>query len=305
MAESGLSFSDAEMATITFQSEKPVQTMHQALEELAEATEDQTLQEQIKECIAYDRHCLELFETNDGSFFYQIRLRDDKDDDIMGHFASVKLALEYMEDKKVPFSIEKYQIIGLREHVITHKGYWNPHFFPENPVEEYPYDGHSVGSCSYDAEGTLLYHWTEEIGEQERNKVDDWGAFRFEHRYIAFPNPFERGDLVRCTNRADVIGVVETSQADWIEWEKQAREQNLKLDYYDASITVEFPMDRGTFSHDHIPPIYLEKIELGDLEGDERKEILEAASHMLIGKTSLDWFTTVCENYKEKMSEKA
>lgn len=310
MERAKLSFSDTEMATITFNSGKPLRTIQQTLEELAAYTADRALKEQIWERIAYDRRCLELFEANDGSFFYQVSLNADAEHwecgEAVGHFATVKLALEYMADRKVPFSVEKYQILGLREQIITVKGHWNPRLFPGKPVEEFPYDGSAIGSCSYDADGILLRYRTEEIGDEERDKVDNWGTARFEHHYIALSNPFERGDLVRCVNASDTIGVVETSRTDWLEWEKRVRERNLKLDYYDASITVEFPTERGTFFHDHISPIYLEKIDPIVLDGDDRKELLEVAGCMLKGQASLSWFAHVCENYRQKQrKEKA
>ena len=353
MESTGFCFSDAEMATITFNSGKPLHTMHQTLEELAEYTEDHALKKEIQERIAYDRHCLNLFESNGGffyrviscadteqwrkgdtigdfdtlelaleymkdkntpfsveqfgnnkGFFYQVVANADTEQwdcgDTIGHFASVELALGYMMNKKIPFSIEKYQIIGLCERIIKHKVHWNPYLFPGKSAEKRPYDGHAIGSCSYDADGILLRCWTEEISDEEQDKVDDWGAARFEHHYIALPNPFERGDLVCYTNAVDAIGVVETSQVDWLAWEKRVREQELKLDFFDASITVEFPTERGTFSHDHISPIYLKKIDPIVLDGDDRKELLEVAGRMLNGQASLDWNSHVCEDYRQK-----
>ena len=302
----GLNFSDSELATIIFNSGRPVQTIHHALEEVAEGTEDQLLKEQIRQRIAYDLRCLELFEANDGSCFYQLNANADTDEwtrgEVIGHFAAVKLALDFMANKNVPFTISKYQIIGLRESIIGPKCHWNPVMFPYKSVEEYPYDGSAIGSCSYDAEKNLLRYWTEEIGEKERIQVDGGGAARFEQRYISVPNPFERGDIVRCTDELDEIGVVETSQMDWQEWEKRVDNSDVMLEYYDANIIVDFPTEKGTFYHSHVSPIYLEKIDPTVLEGDERKELLEVAGQILTGQASLGWFTHVCEDYGKKMS---
>ena len=301
--DTGLRFSDSEIGTLIFHSGLPYQELHRALKELAEQTADPELRRQIGERIAYDDRCRERFETNDGGFFFAVCVdgggKEQAYSEAVGHFASVELALAFMEGKTVPFTVKKYQIVGVREPLVKSALRRNPRLFSGKLVQERPYEGAPVSEFSYDADGSLVRYWTDEISDEERSRVDDWGESRFENRFFPLPNPFELGDIVRMADDPDSLGIVETSRKDWAEWMGRVQKRKLPLDYYDSFIRVEFLMEQGTFIHSHIPPIDLERAALD--ETDRRKELLEAGSRMLTGQISLERFSCAYHAYQKEL----
>lgn len=302
----GLQFSDSEIGTLLFHSGMPYHELHRALKELAEKTTDQELRRQIGERIVHDERCQEIFRTNDGSFFFEVCVDGGSKvrtySEAVGHFASVELALAFMEGKNVPFTVKKYQIVGLREPLVKSALRRNPRLISGKLVQERPYEGAPVSEFSYDADGSLMRYWTDEISDEERSSVDDWGASRFENRFFPLPNPFELGDIVRMADDPDSLGIVETSQEDWAEWMRWVRTRKLPLDYYDSFIRVEFLTEQGTFVHSHIPPIDLERAALDNT--DRRKELLEAGSRMLTGQISLECLSCAYHAYQEELRQR-
>lgn len=94
--------------------------------------------------------------------------------------------------------------------------------------------------------------------EEEGALASASNAERFERRFVKIPNPFEKGDAVRAT-RSGRTGVVATSQAEWREFMRCVEENGLDVDFSDASIIVEFRKVDGSWGHQHIQPIYLER----------------------------------------------
>lgn len=299
----GLQFSDSEIGTLLFHSGMPYHELHRDLKELAEKTTDQELRRQIGERIAYDERCCEIFRINDGSFFFEVCVDGGSKEwaygEAVGHFASVELVLAFMKGKNVPFTVKKYQILGLRDPLVKSALRLNPRLFSGKLLQERPYEGAPVSEFSYDADGSLVRYWTDEISDEERSGVDDWGGSRFENQFFPLPNPFELGDIVRMADDPDSLGIVETSQEDWAEWMRWVRKRKLPLDYYDSFIRVEFLTEHGTFIHSHIPPIDLERAVLD--KTDHRKELLEAGSRMLTGKISLEGFSCAYHAYQEEL----
>lgn len=261
--KTGFRFSDMDIATIIHHSELSIPEKQCALRSLADRTEDLDLRQQIAERIAYDKMCYERFASNDGSCFYQTSAAEVTErwdlDEATGHFSSVELALSHAKSLGIAFSIHKYQIIGLCESIIVPHGYINPRLCPEGTFEGRSYDGEPIAGFRYNADGELQSYWTYEVTNEENAAVDDWGAKRFEWKFIQMPNPFEKGDIVRLTN-SEQNGIVATSQEEWQSFLRRVEERNLVVDFSDASIVVEF--QEG--SHGHIQPIYLEKVEVDE-----------------------------------------
>lgn len=294
----GHDFSDMDLATIIYHTVAPQGEMHRALEEMAAQTEDEELKKQIRERLAYDTRCQELFEANDGTFFYQVTAYEEGDpgeEEIIGHFAGAGPALEFGKGRKRPFQIEKYQLADLRTDLIIPQGRFNPRLCPDAQTEELPYDGSSVGWYRCDADGNILRCWSGEIPREEKDRVEDWGERRFEDRFIPFPNPFDLGQLVRMVGDPEQVGVVETSDSDWLDFLARVKERPRAEDFSDASIQVEFLSENGHFGHDHICPLFLEPAELE--ESDERKPLLEAASRLVAGTGALDEFLWYYRDY--------
>lgn len=264
MQQTGFRFTDSELATITYHSGRPLSVKHHYWEQLMDKTEDTTLRQQIKERIAYDQKCCQLFSENDGSHFYESIVGETTEEweqgDITGHFASLELAVEHAKRLGLSFSVRKYQIVGLCKNIIVPYGLFNPRLFPDSLVDFRPYRGGHIAEFRYTAEGTLQDFWTYEISMEATIAVEDWGKNRFEWKCIRMPNPFNEGDRVQIVG-TQRIGVVATSQIEWNVFWCRVAQQNLVVDYSDASIVVDYSTDEVPYAHDHIEPIYLERLD--------------------------------------------
>ena len=245
MDRTGFRFSDADTATIIFQSELPEPEQIRLLSEIGEKTEDAVLRQQIEERIAYERLCYQRFQENDGGCFYELSAAEDTEyfqlNDVIGHFHSVDLAIKHAKRFKTSFYIKKFQIIGLREDIIAPYGISRLRFPWEDTDSVKDYVGDAISGCRFDTSGNMLYCWSSEESE-ERKKVDDWPASRterFEWRFIELPNPFDLGDIVRRIG-SNTVGIVSTSQKRWHESLRLVKERNLAYDFSDATITVEY-----------------------------------------------------------------
>ena len=262
--KTGFEFSDMDFATIAYNSDLPIPDKHAKLKEIADNTQNEALKKQIAERIAHDEMCLQQFTENDGTCFYELSAGETTEfidfDDSLGYFASADLAMKYAKQHGIAYKINKYQIIGLCKNIIVPYGYFNPYTAADCELEDKEYCGEPISSFTYNAEHELCSYWTFEIPQEEKDKVDDWGKFRFEHRFVYMPNPFETGDKVQLIG-TNTIAVVGTSQEAWGKFLQRVQENNLPVDYYDASLVVDFIEDDGECgSHGHIQPIYLEKI---------------------------------------------
>lgn len=262
--QTGFCFTDAELATIIYHSKQPLPVKHRYWKQLMAKTEDIALHQQIAERVAYDQKCCQLFSENDGSYFYETVIGETTEeweqDDITGHFASLELAIEHAKGLGFSFSVRKYQIVGLCKNIIVPYGLFNPRLFPDSLSDTRPYRGESIAEFRYTAEGILQNFWTYEIPIEETVAVEDWGKIRFEWKFIRMPNPFEEGDCVRISG-TDQEGVVATSQVEWNAFLHRVTEQHLIVDYSDASIVVDYSKGKDPYDHNHIQPIYLEKLD--------------------------------------------
>ena len=258
--KTGFRFADTDLATIIYHSNVSVTEKHRMWQAIADRTSNLDLRQQIAERIAYDNMCYDRFVSNDGSCFYETCAAEATEywdlDDVTGHFTSVELALTHAQSLGFAFSIQKYQIIGLCENIIVPHGYFNPRLCPGATFDGKDYKGEAIAGFRYDADGELKSFWTYEVSNEEETAVEDWGAKRFEWKFIQMPNPFEKGDAVRLINKGNV-GVVATSQEAWQSFLRRVEERKPVVDFSDASIVVEFQDGH----HDHIQPIYLEMVE--------------------------------------------
>ena len=277
MQRTGFTFSDRDLASVIFQSDLPLAQRHEALEQLAQRSADSELCRQIGERIAYDRRAAERFAENDGRFLYQLLLAEEGVP--AGFFSQAAAAREAGLEKARPFSIHKYRFQDAA--------------FPavEAPTAV---AGHGLlAGMVYKADGTLSTCWSYEMSPEEEALVK--GPQRFEERFVALPNPFQRGDIVRLVEDPGTLGVVESSREDWDELVEAARAGSKKLDCFDATLQVEILNDDGTFGHDHISPLGLEWVT--GKPHDEKTALLAYASALLTGHISLDFFLEEYRDY--------
>lgn len=310
MAENGLEFKDFEKAALIYNSDLTVNERNARLEALAESSADETLKAQIAERLRVDREDIEAFYNNTEGFIYKADVYDPEygsEPDTIGYFKTAELAYKYAKKRSFKFEIEKHWIIGDNVRPLKSKDYFNPHVFTDESEEELlvEEEGESeeYGGFMFNKNGELIYFWSGEIdrGFKESTKLN-YGGSRFENAFIAVPNPFELGDIVRYIG-GDESGIVNTSRKENDERvEKALSGEWGAVDFFDSGITVDFLKKNGHFAHDHINPAFLEKHE--PQKGDEDYNLLMAASAVCKGECTLDWFTMCYDNYKEKNGKK-
>lgn len=179
----------------------------------------------------------------------------------------------------------------------------------------------SEGCCDclkFDAEGELAIMGAldpaEDNGPQFLPNITCKGKWPhylyFEDRWIDLPNLYEQGDIVRvlgrvagCIDEAYDWAVVDADRPGWDErsvrirsWlrdvEAGAEEPKGGLgDCSDMQIALELPCKDGTFEHDHINPMFVERWE-GGAECDEA-ELMQMAAWAVRGECSLWWTSRV------------
>lgn len=273
LEEEGRSLSDREIATIVYHADLSMPELLQALAELKNQTKDTELAQEIEERITYEQRCLARFRENDGSCFYETSIvEEDGKNTVTGHFATLALAEEHAKQfifhRNKPFVIKKYQIVGLCENVIVPIGWVNPRLHPKIASVPCEYYGSAISGCRYREDGSIVEWWSFELQEEE-SAVEDWGEHRFEHKFFDIPNPFQRGDIVRVIGK-DNVGIIATSQEEYQKFMRRVEERKLPLDFLDWVVEVRLLREDGSCMHRHIPPAFLERIQV---DADTEKQL--------------------------------
>jgi len=282
--ELGVTFTDSEQATIIWNSNLPRGEALSALQEIANATKDETLKTQIQERLDKETKTERFFVENDDRYFF-VFVPDDEDEWDGCYFAALTPAIAYGKDhSKETFKILK-QPFSDKLSV---------------PAAENDSDETYIGvQAKYTKDGVLLSCdcYTEE------NLISLLHPYpsRFEDAYVPLQSPFERGDIVRIEGDSRPA-IVLVSQAEWkrnLERCANELESALFPSYGNTSLTVEFLDDDGQMYHEHPCILSLEKIDHWD---DELEwELLQAASRLVKGDGSLDDF--LC-SYHQNLNRK-
>lgn len=116
----------------------------------------------------------------------------------------------------------------------------------------------------------------------------------FLYDFVFIPHDFRHGDIVRCvherhekwdtTKFQEKVGIIIGFFEDTYDFYK-----NLKGDYSDVQICVDIKFDgvsyQGEFHHDHINPIYIERLRLH--EKDERRVYLDYLTNIYLKKNKM------------------
>lgn len=305
MTENDLEFIDFEKAVLIYNSDLTVNEKHVRLEALAESTIDETLKAQITERLRSDRENIEAFYNNTEGFIFQAQIYDPKYGlypDTIGYFKTADLAYAHATKTSFEFKIEKQLTIGNDSRPFRHKGYFNPNLLTGKSEDELvtEHKDYCCGYLTYNKDGELTYFWSSEIDRGFKEMIRlEYDGTRFENAFIAVPNPFEKGDIVRYIN-GDESGVVFTSRKENTDYVERVKSGKLGciVDFFDSGITVDFLQKNGRFVHSHINSAFLEKYD--PQEGEEDYDLLMAASGVCKGECYLDWFTKCYDDYKEK-----
>ena len=260
-----------------------------------------------------------------------------RENEICGYASSFDVALEMGLRTKSKFSISKraflHEVPGEKP---REKGYFNPYIgkpvgwtidddniqevIEENAVDSV-FDGDrsynkSFGTLEYNKEGRLIYYWVSEeepegMPEEEKlNKARDvientYSNKLFYNSFVAMPFPFELGDYVKLADGAEgeteskrdyLVGIVSVSRENYERFLERAK--TIYVDYSDAQVTTTFIEKDGSLTHNHIPPILLEKVDID--ESEDWFDLAQNARWMIMGEGALDFFTYAYDKYKEK-----
>ena len=303
------SFTEFETAAILHHTGLPVETKIAVYHALLGETGDAELRRQISEELARLKRVVDLFCAGGAGIAY-LTCKDTFHADVIGLAANYETAYALGVHSGADFIIEKYRLLTEYPHEpVLRKSYFNPRLSGSAGQRELvkTYEGTDdsmpAGRFSFRRDGTLL----NASSVEEEDQLSDEALLRryyapnsFTNTYIDYPNPFDQGDLVTFTRargepETESIGIVRTSQEEWEDLRQRIKD-GLSVDQFDASLTVEWLKEDGRFSHDHIPPIFLERRETD--KSAPWYEVIEAARNLLRGKGSLEWFTMCCDAYK-------
>ena len=305
--EQHIVFSGFERATILWNSNLVRKDKLTVLRDIAETTSDETLRRQIEERLFYEAEIERRFvENSGGNYIFGVSFDDE--DRCNGHFSALESALAYgrehanktfevgkfpIADKAPPkarryFHLNRYCIAD-RLGVAVRQVRDEQTEFYEDPHQENP-----VAHCEYSIDGEIIGIWSEEAPYP----IEIGDPHRFENKFFAPPNPFDRGDLVRVVGDPE-LGVVSTSQAEWEEFLEQV-ECGLYVDSVDTCITVEFLHASGEFFHHHPNPLTLERVT--EWHNEQEWALMKCAGELLSGKGELDYFLALYDENKERHS---
>lgn len=266
--ETGWGFTDKQKAVLLVHGDLSLKEQCSRLRALQESTADQSLKERIAKYLNSEDLRFQAFKVNsDKAYIYILKV---KEGDIPypgilpdEYFFDFDLAYGCGRETSLPFMIEKYPVevpgIGSPRSLFT-------------TFLEFNEDGESV------------YFYGAIQGDD--GEPEDFNDF------IEVPNPFEKGDIVRIVG-TERYGIIATSPKWWRSdmFKYKNGEPCWKdWDFYDAQIRVEFLCEDGTFSHDHVNPLRLERYQ--PEEGCDKRsamdKLLLQASHICRGEGSLE-----------------
>ena len=272
LSEINYVFTDLERAALLYHTVEDKEEVWEKLEELKGSIKDTELQRRMEERIRYEKNCKNEFMRNESrQYIYTVSYEEDEIEWVMGHFLDAELAISCGKkscgEKKLPFEVNKYRIIH------------------ENVALNDAYEETMCGRLRYNTEGQLISvdFWEQKEEEKEAGQI--WDCF--EDAFISVPSPFRRGDVVTLMG-SNRVGVVETDSRQWEEFVRKAQEKGVAFDWFDAALTVCFLTEDGSFSHNHINPIWLEYAT--KQQQGENEEVLKMASLLLKGEAGLDSF---------------
>lgn len=287
--ESGWRFTDRERASLLYHADIPWREQCRRLEGLQLQTGDGELKRQILAYLDKARVEYATFkENNNRSHIYILKIREEGgywngEYLTSGYFFDWETAYGYGKKEAVPFGIEKYFAGGKKNSM-------------ESGSEEC--GGYTVAYLYFNEKGDEQYFGS--LGMENDIGGDFYTNFRT--AFYKVPNPFERGDIVRMA-WSEKYGIVETSQKRWKEntVKFQSPENGQKADYSDVQIRVAFLNKDGTFSHEHINPIVLERYwpehKADKQEGSARDDLLLAAGAMYRNDDTADSIASLDELY--------
>lgn len=286
--ETGWEFTDFQKASLLCHRGLLLKDEYSYLKALGGHTADHILRKQITEYLGEIEKGVQAFRENSGRrWIYVLKVREEGgrwDGEYLdsGCFFDWETALGYGKKENVPFEIEKYLVNGM-------------------PVsKDVPSSHHADSGIQFDKDGEAVCFWSNETAKLD-NK-------RFDNAIIEIPNPFQRGDIIKCkgTDGGDYFGIVEEERE---EWEKRlaqhldrVKEGDPCIDFHDLFIGVAFLSEDGTFVFsDSTMPLDLERYqpEEEDWDNGSIDTLLVCARDIYCGRGYLSTLFETLERYRK------
>lgn len=301
-------FTDMETATIIYNLGLPSLRRRELLEELLSETEDVNLKEQLQYSLEDEEYLITRFRESVEGYVFGISVRDEEvqdDGSVDVYFSNFPAALEYGFASDCAFRIKKWRV----HDTAPHGGWW------ENNGD--------CGWMEFDKNGEMTESWLrhedDEVSQLQfaPNIIAGkrWPHYLyFEDRWVNLPNLYKLGDIVRVLGRAAsyidpaydwAVVNVENDNDEWVALNERAikelqaieagtlKPQGLVPDYSDVQLTVEFPCKDGTFAHDHINPLFLERVTEDAPKESAEAKLRKMATWAVRGECSLEYTSDV------------
>lgn len=291
--ETGWKFTDFQKAALLYHRGLLLKEEHAYLKILGERTGDYILKGQIAEYLeGMEQGFLNFRENSDRRYIYVLKVREDggfREGEylVSGYFFDWEKALEHGKKEKKPFEIEKYLVD-------------NVDVFDDGTCSH-----NSTAEIRFDRDGEATCFWNREEKTDYDNKY-------FENAIIEIPNPFERGDLVKCkgADGRQLFGIVEGMREDWLEhltWHlNRVKNGDTCVDFSDLFISVAFLREDGTFDFsDSTLPLDLERYQPQneDWTNGSLDTLLLCARDIYCGKGYLSTYFEMLEKYRNHCNE--
>lgn len=287
--ETGWTFTDFQKAALLHHRGLLLKDEYAYLQILGDRTTDQVLKGQIVEYLGELERGFQNFRQNSvRRCIYVLKVREDGgfwDGEYLavGYFFDWETALVYGKKEKKPFEIEKYLVDGVAV------------------FEDGTCSHHSTAGIRFDREGEAVCLWNSE-------EMSDYDNKRFDEAIIEIPNPFERGDIVRCkgADGQEYLGIVEGGREEWqkrLAWHLDlVKNGDTCVNFQDLYISVAFLGEDGTFDFsDSTLPLDLERYEPKeeDWTNGSADTLLRCAEDIYCGGGYLSTFFDMLKRYRQ------
>lgn len=265
LSKNGFQLSDADKATMFWNSTLSYTEKLEELQKLSDSTEDDLLKLQIKQRSDYERKKLTRIKDNfSGKFIYVF----EEDEFVMfkGYFTDYEIAMRYVKKcisrHHAPCTIYKKRLVSSNDESAVNALLQ----LPGKPLKltdvnccDLP-----VSEIRFDEKGDISYLYCGGMSEEEENDTYEYRKYRFEQNCFAIPIKFSCGTIVR--DVTDNSLAVIASDADF----SNAPSDDSYFSYFGVPVLT---LDKnGMWDHTHIRPIYLEKAEPLICGTDDKKE---------------------------------
>lgn len=262
-------FTDSEKATLIWNAPNVIwEEILLSLNELSISTSDNLLRSQVLERIAYERKAMMLFNVNfDKEYVYVVI---DAERESCGFFADAEMARQYgMKHAKKweeeCFRVEK-QLILSEDNKDKFTKLWSSkhNLFKLQEAMESEYTGEAVAGVRYNNAGEILSIYSCEVSNEENDKIDEQKRDRFEYQFFRIPFGMESGTIVKKLQDGE-YAVLAGGEKTWNQYMRRTENNEHCYDFSDIQTIVYVLRNDGSWSHEHVNPLFLE-VELPEVE---------------------------------------